>query len=339
MQSAQVLGPGGAVVRMPWKDVFLDSAGHFVWWLLLTPLLIALVGRFPFTPGTLGRSFSVHVAASLLVAIAVCTLRVIVPSPLIPRATLPWWPLELRNLRSWLPQELAIYWLVLAILVAIDSYRRFIRIRQEASELNAQLAAAELAMLRMQLEPHFLFNALNGVATLIDWRPADARRMISLLGSLLRESFAFDGRPLVALEEELEWIDRYLEIEQLRFEDRLTIRMEVAPDTFDALVPSFILQPLVENAMKHGVARAQAPVAVTLTAQRMDGRLRISVSDDGVGMATPTIVEGVGLRNTRKRLRTLYGDDQDLQILSSAKGVNVTVELPYSVPSDHGSAV
>jgi LytS/YehU family sensor histidine kinase len=235
-----------------------------------------------------------------------------------------------------MPQELTIYWLAIAVLVAADSYRRYVETERRAAELNSQLAAAELAVLRMQLQPHFLFNTLHAISTLVDWRPADARRMITLLSQLLRETLDFDGRRLISLEEELEWTERYLEIERIRFEDRLTIEMHADPETFEARVPPFILQPLVENAMKHGVATTNAPVTVTIDARRLDGQLRLSVADDGGGPHEPPSGERIGLENTRRRLATLYGGAPRLALRPRTRGYEAIVELPFTTIGTDG---
>ena len=330
IQPAQIIGLDGTITRMPWRDVFLDSARHFTWWLLLTPAIVWLARRFPLAPGRLRRSAIAHVFAGLAIALLVALLRTAASNAPALHSPSRWMTLATGNLRYWMPEGLALYWLVMAVLVAADSYRRYVETDRRAADLNAQLASAELAVLRMQLQPHFLFNTLHAISTLVDWRPADARRMITLLSQLLRETLDFDGRRLISLEEELEWTERYLEIERIRFEDRLTIEMRIHPETFDARVPPFILQPLVENAMKHGVATTTAPVTVTIEARRLDGQLRLSVADDGGGPHEPASGEGIGLENTRRRLETLYGGGQWLALHPRASGFEATVDLPFT---------
>jgi len=337
IQPAQIIGLDGTITRMPWRDVFLDSARHFVWWLVLTPLIVWLARRFPLAPGRLWRSAIAHLVAGVVVALLVALLRMVSSNSWGLHSSAPLLQVATQNLRYWVPQALAIYWLVIAMLVAGDSYRRYVDTERRAAELDAQLAASELAVLRMQLQPHFLFNTLHAISTLVDWRPADARRMITLLSQLLRETLDFDGRRLISLEEELEWTERYLEIERIRFEDRLTIDMRVDPETFDARVPPFILQPLVENAMKHGVATTTSPVTVTIEARRLDGQLRLSVADDGGGSQQPAAGGGIGLENTRRRLETLYGGDQRLALHSRAPGCEAIVELPFTTAEGDGS--
>ena len=342
VQPAQIIGLDGTITRMPWRDVFLDGAGHFVWWLLLTPLIVWLARRFPLAPGRLRRSAVAHLFAALLIGALVSILRTVMHTPFGGRASL--FPIQhgIQNLRYWMPQELVIYSLVVAAVVATDSYRRYLDTERRAAALNAQLARAELAVLRMQLQPHFLFNTLHAISTLVDWRPADARRMITLLSHLLRETLDFDGRRMVSLEEELKWTERYLEIERIRFEDRLTIAMNIEPSTFEARVPPFVLQPLVENAMKHGVATTNAPVTVTIDAHRLDRYLRLSVANDGGGAQERVDRDGIGLENTRRRLETLYGDAQRLVLERRQPGFEAIVELPFTtvdadepVPDSH----
>ena len=335
VQPAQIIGLHGEITRMPWRDVFADAAWHFVWWLLLTPLVVWLARRFPPAPGRLRRAAVAHLVAGLAIAVVVSVLRTLTYAPLSGRASILPLRFGAANLRYWVPQELVLYSLLVAAVVAADSYRRYLDTERRAAALNAQLARAELAVLRMQLQPHFLFNTLHAISTLVDWRPADARRMITLLSQLLRETLDFDGRRMVSLEEELEWTERYLEIERVRFEDRLTVAMNVEPEAFEARVPPFVLQPLVENAMKHGVATTSAGVTVTIEARRLDGRLRLSVVDDGAGAPGQASGEGIGLENTRRRLETLYGDEQRLVLNRRAPGFEAIVELPFTtVDSD-----
>lgn len=207
-------------------------------------------------------------------------------------------------------------------------------------ELEAQLGQAQMMALRMQLNPHFLFNTLNTIAMLV--RESDnvrAVRMLAGLGSLLRHVLEDIGRQEVPLSEELEFIQRYLDIEGLRFEDRLRVRIDVEPGLFDTLVPNLILQPLVENAIQHGIARRGAAGHVHITATRDHDRILLSVRDDGPGLgeeATSGGKAGVGLENTRARLHRLYGAAGRLKVRDAdGGGVMAVVSFPLRrAPSD-----
>jgi two-component system LytT family sensor kinase len=199
---------------------------------------------------------------------------------------------------------------------------------------ESQANAARLQALRYQLQPHFLFNTLNALSTLIvDGRAADASRMTSRLGDYLRYTLARGDVDEVALEDEVDLARQYLEIESVRFGERLVVRFDVAPDTVRAAVPTLILQPLIENAVQHGIATRAAGGTVTVAGVREGTRLRLDVVDDGAGnvKVDPARGNGIGLGNTRERLSALYGDDQSLRIShdGGSAGTRVTIHLPF----------
>ena len=197
-------------------------------------------------------------------------------------------------------------------------------------QLESQLTKARLQNLKLQLRPHFLFNALNTVTALVHTDPRGAERMITGLSDLLRLSLHSSAEQEVPLSREVEILRRYLQIEQVRFQDRLVIAWELAEELGDVLVPNLILQPLVENAIRHGLAPRAAPGRVTIRAVRLGDRLQLEVADDGVGTdGEATRPDGVGLSNTRERLQSLYGDAQRLEIRTAAgAGFVVRIELP-----------
>jgi sensor histidine kinase YesM len=208
--------------------------------------------------------------------------------------------------------------------------------RLRESQLQAELSAARLSALRAQLHPHFLYNSLNGIAALI----ADGQRDAALaateqLAELLHAAFRDDGRTLIPLEEELALVDRYLVLQQLRFADRLTVTRSVAPGLGHVLVPPLLLQPLVENAVQHGLAGATGGVAIRLAARTDGDRLQVEIENDGPRLrpdwdqAPP---RGVGIPNTSSRLRTLYGDAAGLRLAPrEAGGMLATVWLPLQI--------
>ena len=230
--------------------------------------------------------------------------------------------------------------LLLAIAGAIATYATnwqerlatsFSRATEEREQLEARLARAQLQSLRLQLHPHFLFNTLNTVNALIGTDSHAAERVISGLSELLRMSLSSASEQEVSLAKELDLIAHYIEIQQIRFQDRLTVTFRIDPDARHALVPNLVLQPLVENAIRHGIAPRAAPGHVMVTATKREGRLELSVVDDGVG-ENPRADhrDGVGLGNTRARLLSLYGGDHRFEAGSaSSGGFAVHIEIPY----------
>jgi two-component sensor histidine kinase len=207
----------------------------------------------------------------------------------------------------------------------------FSRATEEREQLEARLARAQLQSLRLQLHPHFLFNTLNTINALIGTDRHAAERVISGLSELLRMSLSSASEQEVTLAKELELLAHYIEIQQIRFQDRLTVNFRIDPDARYALVPNLMLQPLVENAIRHGIAPRAAPGHVIVTAAKRGNRLELSVVDDGVGeKATRDHRDGVGLGNTRARLLSLYGSDHRFEAGGgSTGGFTVRIEIPY----------
>lgn len=211
------------------------------------------------------------------------------------------------------------------------------------AEARAATAGAQLAALRHQLSPHFVFNALNALGSLVETgRTAEAGRMIERLSDFLRSSLAGEGEAFVTLDEELAMLQAYLEIEAVRFGDRLGVRYDCPPELRRALVPSFLLQPLVENAIKHAVAPAMRPVTITLAAQAQGQDLVLSVEDDGPGEGADLSVKprgaGVGLRNARERLAILYGPRGALEAVRRGLGFSATARLPLALAEARAAA-
>lgn len=233
------------------------------------------------------------------------------------------------------------YWIILGILYGMDYYRRYqerakqaLRLELRASELETQLTRARLDALKMQLQPHFLFNTMNAITVLVrQQRGPEAEETIARLCDLLR--FVLDDALAqeVPLRRELEYLGLYLSIEQLRFADRLQVAIDADPAILDAAVPHMSLQPIVENAVRHGVGASEAGGTIRLTASRVADDLVVEVTDDGPGLppAEPAR-RGIGLDNTRARLRQLYGDRASLSIANrEVTGAVVTVVVPYHV--------
>lgn len=226
---------------------------------------------------------------------------------------------------------LAVYLAVVAAIYVMTYYESLHRHELAASRLESQLAQANLEMLKMQLHPHFLFNTLNAVSALMHRDVDAADRMIAQLSDLLRLALEKDRRHQVRLDAELDFLHRYLAIEQIRFHDRLQVEIDVAPVCLGAQVPRLILQPLVENAIRHGIAMRSAAGRLYISARRDDGRLLLTVADDGPGLPPGRPLRpGVGLANTQARLEQLYGEDHALELINADEGgLEVRLEIPF----------
>ena len=218
--------------------------------------------------------------------------------------------------------ESMIFWSVIAIIHGLLFYRRW-------QELRTQLSEAQLQVLKAQLRPHFLFNTLNSISSLVHSDPAAADRMVVQLADLLRASLETNGAHEIPLAEELELLERYVEIMRVRHQDRLSVSIRVAAHARSALVPHFILQPLVENAIEHGIGRRAGAGHVMVEAEDVGDRLELRVDDDGGEDSEFVHDEGVGIGNTRLRLERLYGDAQSFDIRRAESGRTlVTITLP-----------
>jgi two-component system, LytTR family, sensor kinase len=334
-------GPRQAV---PLSPLMLDCANAYLW-ALLTPPIFRLASLYP-----IERSGWLSRVMFVVLGLAVAILMDVLTSYF--RYKLYHWPTTLspqiaaiERLRSlWFMNEFIVYVAVLFAGFARNYFLNYrvrltesINLKAQAAQLQAQLADARLSALRTQLNPHFLFNTLNAVSALVERDPRGVRRMIARLSELLRTSLDEADEPEVPLQRELTFVDRYLEVMQIRFQGRLHVRMHVESDASAALVPNLILQPLVENAVKHGVSKMVGAGRIEIRAQRAGARVVLSVIDNGPGLASGKLpaTEGVGLRNTRMRLTQLYGSDQSLTLRAGEGGGLVAeVSLPYHTQAD-----
>ncbi|HEX2187391.1 MAG TPA: histidine kinase [Longimicrobiaceae bacterium] len=302
-----------------------NFADAWVWALLTVPILW-LAGRFRFEPGRRVHAFVVHLAASLVFALVSVAANVALSNAL--------WPENPSSFGAYVAAtvhwNVQWYWIVVGIRYAWEYYRKYRDRELRATQLEAQLARAQLEALKMQVQPHFLFNTLHTISELVHESPEAADQMIVRLGDLLRLTVDNAGTQEVTLRRELEFLHAYLEIEQARFRDRLSVQVEVDPETLDARVPNLLLQPLVENALRHGIGERAGPGRVSVRAARQDGRLWLEVRDDGGGLpAGGALRERVGVGNTRERLRQLYGAEQSFELLGAPEGgVVATITLP-----------
>jgi signal transduction histidine kinase len=225
--------------------------------------------------------------------------------------------------------QLLVYGAVLAAGFAREYFLRDQERRRESAELQAQLAEARLDALRAQINPHFLFNTLNAIAALVERDPAGVRRMIARLGELLRHTIDSRGAAMVPLRDEIEFLQRYIEIMEIRFQGRLRVEMHVDPATLEVRVPSLILQPIVENALEHGASRAVGEGLIEIASRRNGERMIVSVRDNGPGVREEGAA-GVGMSNTRARLEQLYGARASLS-LDPAPGGGAVATLTFPI--------
>jgi len=326
---------------MRWGTLLLEQLT--VWYpvALLAPACLRLAARFRLERERWLPTLAVHLGINL--AFHVCLVLISLPlSHLIWRE--PIFSIRfLQNLHQRLigrlPIDVIIYWMIVGAGFAFEYYRRFreqqlqaARLELHATQLETQLAQAQLQALKMQLHPHFLFNTLHAISALMDDDVKGARRMIARLSELLRLTLENVGQQEVSLRQELDALERYLEIEQIRFQDRLTVRLAVAPETLDASVPNLVLQPIVENAIRHGIAPRSSAGRIEIRAERRDGMIELQVIDDGPGLqpGNEEFKEGIGLANTRARLRRLYGDEHRIEIKDADEGgLAVKLSIPF----------
>jgi len=334
---------GGAV---PWKYVFVGWMTGMYVCAALTPALLWLGNRWPierrvtYAPLHLCLSVVFSLLATVL-EVPILLLLGVFPAPPPP----PSLAAGVAIMLSFGIQGGVIrYWAVIALHAVYRSQqnaktreREAFDLRVQASELAQQLATAQLSSLKMQLQPHFLFNTLGAIMVLIQQqKTAQAEGMVEKLGDLLRLTLDDVEAQEVPLWRELEFLRLYLSIEQVRFEDRLRVRIDQT-GLSEVLVPHMLLQPIVENAVRHGLGQSEEGVTIEVVATRSDGALKLTVSDDGPGLLSPRPGHsGIGLTNTRSRLLRLYGDSAHLVIEpASVRGVRVSITLPIrTVPPD-----
>ena len=319
------------------------SCGYL--WALLTPFVIKLAGRFPLEKGNLIRGLLVHSFAGIIFSFTHLAVYVFLRQWLLADLSKPFSPLQsFQNvLAADFHANLLTYWTIVGLWHAYDYYRRFrererraAQLEIEAAVLEKQLAQSQLDALKMQLHPHFLFNTLNSISVLMRDDAQAANRMLLRLSELLRIALKSESKQEISLRQELEFLGSYLEIEQTRFQDRLKVDFDIEKDALDAYVPNLILQPIVENAIRHGIApRAEAGL-IQVQARRENGFVELSVKDNGLGLnETEGIINGIGLSNTRKRLEKLYGEHYGFEISSpSTGGLQVKLKIPFHTNDD-----
>ena len=308
-----------------------------VWliWALATPIIVVLARRLRIDRRGAELAWLGHVAAAIAAGTLYAAFRTLWyqafnPYPLTSGTPVDWfWTI----FRQVFILGFVIYWAVLGVHHAVANYARYRERSTAAALASAELAQARLDALTSQLQPHFLFNTLNSISALIAEQPAEARRMVARLSNLLRATLDAGALEEVPLNREVALVEGYLAIEKTRFGDRLAFDLQIPDETRDAAVPGLMLQPLVENGIRHGFGRREEPGWVQVTAARANGSLELHVVDDGDGFR-PGAREGIGLGNTRRRLAELYGPDGQVIIRPRPwGGVDVTIRIPFRLTS------
>lgn len=319
-------------VMDPGVDFWWVAKGQFqraVLWAVLVPVVVWLRDAVPLNRGRWITGIGFHVAVSFGLMAAFYLGRMFVAMVSAGQSLEEFWHWAARGFYGRNLIDVVYYWSVIGVSYALRMRERYQRESLRAAQLEAKLVQAELKALKHQLNPHFLFNTMNTIAVLVrDRRNDDAVQLIARLSALLRVSLESNRVHTVTLRQELEFLSRYLEIQKARFGERLRYEAEADPEALEALVPNLFLQPVVENAILHGVAQKAEAGQVKISAHVHNRRLQVEVHDDGPGfdVREAPLAEGVGLTNTRERLEKHYGADYQM-VLRSEKGRGVTVSL------------
>ncbi len=321
-----------------WRDMLTGRFADWYTCALFTPLFFWMGRRYPIDR----KSWRVMLPLTLAVTSVCVVLKYSVLVPIEHAFGL--------NLGASIGSELArnfanesmAFWAVIGIAHAFEFNRRYREREVAAADLRAQLSEAQLEALRSQIHPHFLFNTLHGISTLMHRDVDAADTMLARLSDLLRLTMQLRGQNEITLRDELALVGQYIEIMRVRFGDRLTISQAIRPEAFDALVPQFILQPLLENAFDHGIARTAGPGTIEISGLTVGGKLEISITDNGLnsnGSGARVKKQGLGLANTRRRLEQLYGQDQSIFLEKLPdRGTRVVIAIPLHMAGQQSPA-
>ena len=327
----------GTLAKYSWQFNAVPIVTNYFYWALLAPLVYALM---PWLTWQKGRAIALNLMALLVFGPALALLH----------SHMDYWTFMaiyqqltgmefggamehiIRSIYANTVRTFVQLWVVIGSFAALDYYRRFQQHQMRLLSAEKDLADARLTSLRMQLNPHFLFNAFNSVISLIDINKDQAKDMLSELSSLMRHMLKQDTRHTVTLAQEIEFNRRYLDIEAIRFADRLSVELEIDPQADKALVPNLILQPMVENAIKHGFSQTTGDCTITIRAKINGERLHLEVADNGKGCGDKDVLtdHGVGVGNIKNRLEQMFGDDFDIEqrrVLPS--GFQLSLQMPY----------
>jgi sensor histidine kinase YesM len=327
----------GPEQHLTWTTAALIQFTYCLLWALVTPLVIFLSHRFQLENQNWRRHLLIHFAFGVLFAAGIGTAYQVILGAILNRSLSS--PIILRDVSTNVSDNIATYGFIVLLCHAFSYYKRYRRRELEAARLQSLLAQTQLQSLKLELHPHLLFNTLQSISVLLPSDAEVARRMIERLGEFLRLTMDSAGNQEVNVEQEIQFLKGYLEIEQLRFQDRLTVNVSVDPNAMDVKVPNLILQPIVENAIRHGIAPGCTPGLIEIDVRRQNGKLQMQVRDNGPGLPVcPSSIKlfrgGLGLANTRARLDKLYGSAHRFELENNPSGgLTVTLEVPSRGPA------
>jgi two-component system, LytTR family, sensor kinase len=321
-----------------WGRLYFTQLVSWLPYMLATPVLLWLGDKFALSQWRRASTWVAHLAACAVLGLLSATWIAMWEEWLNPWALTPgpnsFGPLALSKFYNGMLSTIVLYGLVLLVGHILASQRRFAMQQAQTAQLNEQLMKAQLNALRRQIEPHFLFNTLNSISGLVrEGRNEAAVNMIARLSEFLRRVVKDSDRQQVPLAEELDFTEKYLDIQKARFGDRLAFSLDMPADLRSARVPSLILQPMVENAIKHGIAKRVQGGSIHIAAARSNGTLTLCVYNEGPGLPAECdqTASGVGVQNVRTRLQNLYGDSYQFSIRNCPGGVEASVSVPYEV--------
>jgi two-component system, LytTR family, sensor kinase len=318
-----------------WSKAMIAEGSYCFLWAALTPLVSWFARRRRIEKPRLWTNLGIHFVTCVVLSVLTKTLWDLIFQRSTPWSISPFsWSKYLLSMSMGFMEGMLLYSLILMSSYTLDYYRKYQAGLTRAADLHTQLVQSQLQALKMQLHPHFLFNTLHSISALIHEDPEAADRMIARLSELLRLSLDSGSVQQVPLYQELRFLDLYLAIEKTRFEDRLEVSFEIQPDANEALVPNMILQPLVENSIRHGLSPMVRKGRIRISAERDQDKLVMKVTDNGMGfapMGVTTTQEGIGLGATRGRLERLYGNEQGLLLRNlSEGGVEALIMIPFT---------
>ena len=323
-----------------WRSLIILNTSYWYLWALFTPAIIWLSQHFRLERQGLWRALVVHVPSVILFSLT----HILAMSGVqwwfarTDGRSFAWWSEAQRSALLNFDWEMMTYWTIVGLSHAVLYYRESKDRALRTAQLETRLVSAQLKTLQQQLQPHFLFNTLHAISALMHRDVEAADQTLMRLSDLLRLTLENIGQQEIPLQAELDFLSKYLQIEQTRFADRLVVRFDIQPESLDTLVPNLILQPLVENAIKHGVAKKSGPGHIDISARREGGKLRMEVRDDGVGLsedALTALQKGIGVSTTRARLQHLFGADYRFEFHRQTAGLSVVVVVPWQTEPRH----
>jgi signal transduction histidine kinase len=315
-----------------WVPLVVLNAAYWYIWALFTPSIVWLSQHFRFERQGLIRAIVIHVPSVAIFSFAHIAAMTGVQWWLSSSHTYSWWAEVKRSVLMNFDWEMMTYWAIAGLSHAVLYYRESRDRALRASQLETELVEARMAALQHQLQPHFLFNTLHAVSTLMHKDVQAADHTLMRLSDLLRMTLENLGQQENTLKSELDFLAKYLEIEQTRFADRLVVRFDIEPEALDALLPTLLLQPLVENAIKHGISKKSGPGHIDIRARQEHDKLWIEVRDDGLGLsetALAALQKGIGVSTTRARLQHRFGADFRFEFHRLEQGVAVVIAVPW----------